>query len=434
MEPLAGALQRPRGEPDAQFAADRCCFVARTLIRRGRAKRRPVARGGWGERALVSSHREWNWLRPQLAEVLHGYHVGGVQSPRSASPTTGWSWLTGSPIDPAQLVADDNPCGASPPDVEDGQQDFLHTINGSTQFGDTGDGSNSCAFALRSIIEWSSDCDQDGQVDFGQIQIGLLADADADYIPDCCEQQTICQVQPVQWSTSAGGNGHWYGLSGPMISSWQAARSFARDRGGHLVTITSAAEQAFVARLAFMSTPNVVDDCWIGAFKSLKGSENPTVAGTWRWVTDETWDFTSWRSDTNPNGGGYVGATTTVPADQLNWVPGTTPHEPGNIQAYIEWSADCNADGIVDYGQIRAGELADTNTNNIPDCCESGTSCNGCPGDVDGSGAVNGVDLAAVLGNWGTNGGKYPGADTNHDGVVDGVDLAQVLGNWGPCN
>jgi hypothetical protein len=101
---------------------------------------------------------------------------------------------------------------------------------------------------------------------------------------------------------------------------------------------------------------------------------------------------------------------------------------------HVEWSADCNADGIVDYGQIRAGELADTNTNNIPDCCESGTSCNGCPGDVDGSGAVNGVDLAAVLGNWGTNGGKYPGADTNHDGVVDGVDLAQVLGNWGSCN
>jgi hypothetical protein len=41
----------------------------------------------------------------------------------------------------------------------------------------------------------------------------------------------------------------------------------------------------------------------------------------------------------------------------------------------IEWSADCNGDGIVDYGQILAGELDDTNANNIPDCCEQGANC-----------------------------------------------------------
>jgi hypothetical protein len=40
-----------------------------------------------------------------------------------------------------------------------------------------------------------------------------------------------------------------------------------------------------------------------------------------------------------------------------------------------EWSADCNSDGIVDYGQILAGELDDTNANNIPDCCEQGGTC-----------------------------------------------------------
>jgi choice-of-anchor C domain-containing protein len=41
----------------------------------------------------------------------------------------------------------------------------------------------------------------------------------------------------------------------------------------------------------------------------------------------------------------------------------------------IEWEADCNNDGIVDFGQIRNGELADIDGNNIPDCCESGSSC-----------------------------------------------------------
>jgi hypothetical protein len=58
---------------------------------------------------------------------------------------------------------------------------------------------------------------------------------------------------------------------------------------------------------------------------------------------------------------------------------------------------------------------------------------NPCLADVDGSGAVNGVDLAAILNTWGTTGGKYPGADVNSDGIVNGADLAEVLNSWGPC-
>ncbi|MBM4224887.1 MAG: hypothetical protein FJ167_08870 [Gammaproteobacteria bacterium] len=38
--------------------------------------------------------------------------------------------------------------------------------------------------------------------------------------------------------------------------------------------------------------------------------------------------------------------------------------------ALIEWSADCNNDGIVDYGQILSGQLADANANGVPDVCE----------------------------------------------------------------
>ncbi len=39
--------------------------------------------------------------------------------------------------------------------------------------------------------------------------------------------------------------------------------------------------------------------------------------------------------------------------------------------ALTEWSADCNNDGIVDYGQILNGTLADANANGVPDTCES---------------------------------------------------------------
>ena len=56
-----------------------------------------------------------------------------------------------------------------------------------------------------------------------------------------------------------------------------------------------------------------------------------------------------------------------------------------------------------------------------------------CAGDVTGNGAVDGVDLAAVLGAWGTDGGGEFPCDVDHDGIVNGADLAQVLGSWGAC-
>ncbi|MEY3026537.1 MAG: Dockerin type domain, partial [Planctomycetota bacterium] len=97
-----------------------------------------------------------------------------------------------------------------------------------------------------------------------------------------------------------------------------------------------------------------------------------------------------------------------------------------------EWSADCNGDGIVDFGQIRAGELADANGNNIPDCCEGSYPC-GCAGDIVPDGVIDGVDLAAVLNQWGGPGDAEFSADTDGNGVVDGGDLAMVLNGWGAC-
>ena len=55
----------------------------------------------------------------------------------------------------------------------------------------------------------------------------------------------------------------------------------------------------------------------------------------------------------------------------------------------------------------------------------------GCPGDADGNNVVDGVDLAIVLGAWGSNDAA---ADVSGDGTVDGVDLAIVLGAWGGCS
>jgi len=56
-----------------------------------------------------------------------------------------------------------------------------------------------------------------------------------------------------------------------------------------------------------------------------------------------------------------------------------------------------------------------------------------CAADVNDDGRIDGVDLAAVLAAWGTNGqGKFD-ADVNGDGIVDDQDLAILLGGWGTC-
>jgi hypothetical protein len=85
---------------------------------------------------------------------------------------------------------------------------------------------------------------------------------------------------------------------------------------------------------------------------------------------------------------------------------------------------DCDANRIADAEQLQ-DPLADRDNDGILDACQ-------CPADITGNGSVDGVDLAAVLGSWGTGGSKS-GADLDGDGVVGGADLAIVLSSWGPC-
>jgi len=142
----------------------------------------------------------------------------------------------------------------------------------------------------------------------------------------------------------------------------------------------------------------------------------------------------------------------------------------------IEWSADCNNDGIVDYGQILRGELQDDNQNGVPDICEytvtgvipvSGPSSGGTSVIMNGTnfpanptvlvGGVPATDVVRVsatritattpaglpgmtsvtVGNWVQPNAFYYrpecGSDLDQNGVVDGGDLAILLLDFGPC-
>jgi hypothetical protein len=56
-----------------------------------------------------------------------------------------------------------------------------------------------------------------------------------------------------------------------------------------------------------------------------------------------------------------------------------------------------------------------------------------CDGDITHNDRIDGLDLAALLSAWGTNGQGQFMTDIDGDGIVSGADLAYVLSGWGPC-
>ena len=237
----------------------------------------------------------------------------------------------------------------------------------------------------------------------------------------------------VQWRVEDGGNGHWYRFTTATYPSWNAARSAAESDGAHLATINSQEEWGFVRERGI--------DCYIGGYQDPNSPTWSEPAGGWRWVTGEPWSLGPW-AGFSPNdapchvtaGDGtqdaaWISSQSGGIIDDIEMAP--VPYCLFSLSkpAVIEWSADCNYDNIVDYGQILLGQLADANGNGIPDICESPT-CH----DVDlyRNGRIDGADLAALLSEWGPVNATTR-SDFNHDGRVDGSDLAFLLSNWGPC-
>jgi hypothetical protein len=231
--------------------------------------------------------------------------------------------------------------------------------------------------------------------------------------------------QAVQWRVEDGGNGHWYQVLPPIIPAVFPEDAFlvATSLGGHAASVTSPEENAFCCSVAEQQV------VLLGIRK-----EKGTNAGGW--VTGEAWSFNGWWSDApwwNGEGNNVGERWGLLHPDwpECRWQDIGPTQEAWSL--LVEWSADCDGNGVVDYGEILDGTLEDANANGVPDCCDAGTSCEPCEGDVTGNGLVDGLDLAAVLGAWGTNGkGEFP-TDRNNDGIVDAQDLALVLSGWGKC-
>jgi hypothetical protein len=127
------------------------------------------------------------------------------------------------------------------------------------------------------------------------------------------------------WSTTNGGNGHYYEVVSSASSiNWSTAQSAATDRGGYLATITSQAENAFLTNLAPIPA-------WIGGFQTQNSIE---PSGGWKWVTGEPFTYTNW-ANLEPNNQAHPPFTTDENRIQIT-ASGTWNDIPDNLSGFTE--------------------------------------------------------------------------------------------------
>ena len=81
-------------------------------------------------------------------------------------------------------------------------------------------------------------------------------------------------------------NGNYYCLI-PGNYDWEEAMKLCQEMGGHLATVTSKEEDAFLYRLWKKS--GVTNPCWLGA-------TDKDEKGVWKWVTGEAFTYKGWSS------------------------------------------------------------------------------------------------------------------------------------------
>lgn len=395
-----------------------------------------LAESKGGHLATVTSYAEHLFLRASVFTYCCSMSDTWMGATRPSTDVQ-YHWVTGEAFEPLpEIYFSNNSVGWDAPAL------YLEQVVRFSWVGEWGGESNSANKGNFSVTEWSADCNNDGIVDYGQCRDGTLPDYDGDNVPDCCERNEPCETgsYPLQWRVQDGGNGHWYvARRWPASRTWEASRDAATAAGGHLACLTSAAENEWVGARLRLAQPGCVpgqEGWFLGGYQDFEAPDYVEPGGGWRWITGEPWAFTAWLTGVpggdRPNNVG-TGGERYLKMSELPYAPrwddvGIGSNQLNLCGAIVEWSADCDGDGEVDFGQVARGEVADLNRNNVPDSCE-------CLGDLYADGAVNGADLGALLAYWGpvTGAPASDAADIDRDGMVSGGDLGILLSNWGSC-
>ncbi len=182
-------------------------------------------------------------------------------------------------------------------------------------------------------------------------------------------------IKTVTW------NGHIYAFY-ETYRSWTTAKDMCEQLGGHLATITSAEEQAFLQNHAEGK------GYWIGATDEKE-------EGQWEWVTGEAWNYTAWANNQPDNA-----------VSNEHYVHLMTSGEWNDIHH------ESNADKIGFILEIDPEESV--------------------PGDVNGDGEVTAFDALNVLRDSNgqptiTTEDQRKAADVNGDGEVTAFDALMIL-------
>ena len=373
----------------------------------------------------------WNF------QHYYGPWLGGYQETSAkdyTEPRGGWKWVTGEPWQWAAWeqsgYSEPNNCNCNCGDENFLQYKTFSNIPDRIWNDVNGSGLTNCPQPVSFIIEWDADCNNDGIVDYGQCHNGTLADYNTNNIPDCCERGETCVVgrYPVQWRAEVGGNSHWYSFNwilntGPEGVCWPDARQRSIATGGELVSLASASEAQFLVD-CFCPGPGS-EFGWMGNLGWLGYQGTPV------WSDGEPVTYTNWYPGQPSGDGPYVAMGCQTAWNDIGGSGGCHNSSELPLSFWVtEWSADCNNDSIVDYGQILTGQLADSNTNGVPDICEQ-PRCQ--DADITNNHIVDGADLGALLAFWGPVNPVLPQADVNRDGQVNGADIGILLSYWGPC-
>jgi len=380
---------------------------------------------------------DWVWSNVVLTSPDEPSEYGGwigLRQIGGPEPLGGWSWISGIPLNYFELAYFDNAYGFGAESYGCYYRTPPYTAGPWADNNFNGCWYQDCVHEY--VTEWSADCNSDGIVDYGQCHDGTLPDYNGNNIPDCCEQGVQCIVgnYPAQWRVDAGGNGHWYQRVDTLQRIfWVTAKDRAEVLGGYLACLETPEENLWLWNTVINVGPDSPSEFagWIGLYQTSGGAE---PFDGWTWLTGSALGYLEAAAFDNAAGfgpeqygcyyrNGYWAAWADMNAGGC-WVSDC------ETSFIIEWSADCNNDSIVDYGQILNGQLADSNTNNIPDCCEPGNNC--CLGDIYVNHIVDGGDLGVLLSEWGVV-TPTTRSDLNQDGFVDGADLGRLLANWGPC-
>ncbi|MFZ4748945.1 MAG: dockerin type I domain-containing protein [Phycisphaerales bacterium] len=270
------------------------------------------------------------------------------------------------------------------------------------------------------------DCNADGIGDSLALATARDFDGDGDGLPDSCDQPDASPVLheilitrgnagpfpwPIcaAWDTRTEANTHLWDMwvsresaNGPWVNQ------VGVPAGNPFRLAVALKDGTTVLRCRF--NPNACLDAFFSVNLWLDASPQPSISATNQ-------------KPVGPFTGQIPGL---VPGESIQ-AAGVVAARVGSRQIQVTDFSVSPADdavGAVAYGVDGSNDLVATLTILVSPACG---------GDVSRNGFVDGVDLAAVLGAWGTDGHGQFECDVDGDGIVSGSDLAQVLGSWGPC-